>query len=183
MRTLLAAILATFCLLETGAALAQESASFTLSESVLDAGGHPQDGVSLSSGNFRVSLHSVGEGVGAPSLTGVSFMMQAGFAPALRPAGEVANVRFFGASELVWDPEPSVGEYALYRGVVTRPFDPGYGECAESGIVSETAIDPTSPPIGGSFFYLVTARNRLREEGTKGAGSDLTDRPNSTPCP
>ena len=36
---------------------------------------------------------------------------------------------------------------------------------------------------GACLFYLVTARNRLGEEGTKGYRSPGIERPNDAPCP
>ena len=38
-------------------------------------------------------------------------------------------------------------------------------------------------PAGNGYFYLVTARNRLWEEGTKGSSSAGAQRANPAPCP
>ncbi|PYT33187.1 MAG: hypothetical protein DMF52_16120 [Acidobacteria bacterium] len=43
------------------------------------------------------------------------------------------------------------------------------------------ASDPTIPPQG--FFYLITSRNRLDEEGIKGHASSGVERANPLPCP
>ncbi len=170
-------------LLLAASAPAQQSPNFSIEENVFNGGGHPQDGVVLASPSFQITLHSIGQGVAAPVLAGASFTMQGGFAASLLPPGEVMNLRFTGPADLAWDVEPSVGDYALYRGVITDPFDPEYGTCVSSGLATESTSDNTTPGFGAALFYLVTARNRLREEGTKGADSDLVERANPAPCP
>jgi hypothetical protein len=45
-----------------------------------------------------------------------------------------------------------------------------------------TATDPASPPPDSIYFYLVTAENRLGEEGTKGYSSSGVERHGSD-CP
>jgi hypothetical protein len=59
-----------------------------------------------------------------------------------------------------------------------------YGQCEQQDLTDATATDtdtPSAPREG--FFYLVTANNRLGEEGTKGWDSADVERPNPVPCP
>jgi hypothetical protein len=86
---------------------------------------------------------------------------------------------------LRWAPELSAEWYEIYRGTIASL--PGtYGTCFAGDIlasVANSAADPANPPAGEGFFYLVTARNRLREEGPKGFGSDGALEGNPLPCP
>lgn len=169
--------------LVTSPASAQASASFKLQEHVLNSGGHPDGGSVLASSNFRIRLDALGESVTGPGLASFSWRMDSGFVSAYPPPGEVTQVRFdAGGVTLSWDAESSVGAYELYRGVAPG-FLPGYGSCNLSGLTAETAADTDVPSAGVAFFYLVTARNRLSEEGTKGFDSSETERPNPNPCP
>jgi hypothetical protein len=95
----------------------------------------------------------------------------------------VRDLRFTGPDELVWDPDRSVGDYALYRGTVSNPFDPSYGSCRLPNPVEPFTVEDTTPVSGEVLFYLVTARNRLREESTKGRASNDVERANPFPCP
>ena len=81
-----------------------------------------------------------------------------------------------------WDPEKSVGAYSLYRDLVST-LPGGFGTCFQSGISNEGWSTAEAPPVGRAWFYLVTARNRLGEEGTKGFMSNGTERSNPSPCP
>jgi hypothetical protein len=162
--------------------LAQESTNFKLREHSLNAGGQPHDGAVLSSTSFQITLAAVGETVAAVTISGPSFAATEGFVGSVPPPGEVTNLRFNDPSTLAWDPEGSVGDYSLYRGEVTNPYDPGFGSCLVPGITGPTASDITLPAIDTAFFYLVTARNRLGEEGTKGSTSGNEPRGNLAPC-
>jgi hypothetical protein len=161
----------------------QESANYKLHEHTLNAGGNPDGGTVLASSSFRITLDALGEGITGPDLAGTSWRMDAGFVSGYPPPGEVTGVRF-GADHitLTWNPEMSVGTYDLYRGIAWA-FLPGFGSCDQYGLTSETATDTDVPSVGSGFFYLVTARNRLSEEGTKGLYASGTERPNPSPCP
>jgi hypothetical protein len=165
----------------TGVAAAQESANFKLREHVINAGGHPDAGT-LVSPAFRMRLDALGEGLTAAGLFSATWRMDAGFTSGYTPPGEVTNLRFSDASTLVWNPERSIGTYALYRGIL-RDFLPAYGFCRQSDLLEETAVDLDRPVVGAGFYYHVTGRNRLREEGTKGFNSAGIERPNPGPCP
>jgi hypothetical protein len=163
-------------------AAAQTSSSFKLQESVINAGGNPLQGSQLSSASYRIKLDSIGEaavGVGASS---ASYRMDSAFLPAYRPPGEALGLRFSNKTTLVWNPEPSIGKYEVYRGLISSL--PGtWGACFASSLASESAPDTQVPVKGTGYFYLVTARNRLGEEGTKGKRSNGSPRTNTNPCP
>ena len=58
-----------------------------------------------------------------------------------------------------------------------------FGTCVQSSVATETASDAANPPLGAGWFYLITARNVLTEEGTKGYRSNGIERTNPAPCP
>lgn len=161
-----------FAVLAVGGVSAQESASFRLDEHVFNAGGQPAAALS---GSHRIESGAIGLSRGVSS--GPGFSIEGGFVAAYRPPGEVASLLFSGAQTLIWQPERAVGDYALYEGSIALGFDPDFGSCLLSA-TSPTAEVATAVAPGDTLFYLVTARNRLGEEGTKGVG-----RANPAPCP
>jgi len=166
-----------------GLCQAQQSASFKIEEQTFNAGGHPRGGMELSSPGHLISLGALGRGMTILELSSTSYTMSASFAGLNPPPGEVANVRFTGPLSLAWDRERSVGTYNLYLESVTVPFDPGYGTCQASGITTELETIAATPPPGEAIFILVTAQNRLGEEGVKGASSAGILRDNTNACP
>jgi hypothetical protein len=117
------------------------------------------------------------------ALGGASYQVSGGFIASYPPPGEVVNVRFTDSTTLVWGAERSVGSYSLYQGSVSSPFDPNYGSCQTTGIATETTTVTATPSAGDAVFLLVTAENRLGEEGTKGPDSAGATRDNTNPCP
>lgn len=162
---------------------AQESGSYKLKEHVFNAGGHPDGGTLLVSPGFRVSLDALGGDVASAALSGGLFHLNGGWVAGYPPPGEVTSLRLADAASLVWSPEESVGAYEVYRGLVTDLSGGAYGACLLQGLPSTTGSDPGTPPLGQAFYYLVTARNLLGEEGTKGYASSGAERPNPAPCP
>jgi len=175
--------LVTSCLLLGSVCLGQESASYKLQESVLNAGGNPSDGAILASTSFRVTLDSVGEPLLGRALSSGSFRLDGGFVSAYPPPSEVVGLRFDDRSTLAWLSEPSVGVYNLYRDLLSALGGGGYGDCSQRDLPEPGATDAGAPPAGNGWFYLATAKNRLREEGTMGKNSAGTERPNLAPCP
>lgn len=171
------------CLLLGSVCVAQQSASYKLTEQVLNAGGHPANGVVLASASYHVRLDAIGEGVAGTALTAASYHVDGGFSSAYPPPGEVLGLSFPNKTTLRWQPEKSVGVYNLYRGMFTSLVGLGYGECQQHDLIIDTATETGTPPAPDGWFYLVTAENRLREEGTKGKNSAGAERPNPHPCP
>jgi hypothetical protein len=169
----------------TPALLAQTSPSYKLTESVFNAGGNPAP--VLTSTSYQMTLDSVGDSVSGADMSSASFNSSPGFPAAYPPPGEVATVTFTDKTTLVWTPEGSTGTYNLYRGLLSElPLPTNeYGDCHTSGITATQATiagDP-DPGLGVCFIYLVTAENRLAEEGTKGTDSEGNPHPNLSPCP
>lgn len=160
-----------------GLVLAQSSSSYRLVENVLNAGGPPALGAS-----YRLSLHAIGESVVDNGLSSASYRLDAGFVPLNPPPGEVRAVRWDTKTDLAWNPEKSVGTYSAYKDTLTT-FPGNFGACFATNVPTEGTTDPASPAAGTGWFYLVTAENRLGEEGTKGSRSNGAERGNSAPCP
>jgi hypothetical protein len=163
-------------------ASAQQSVNFRLTEWTINAGGDPLNGSSAGSVSWRVSLDALGDTVLGVGQTSVSYRMDVGFVDVYAPPGEVRNQLFSDVSTMIWDPERSAGAYEVYRGLLSG-LPGGYGACFQSSLASATATDAGTPPPGSGWFYLVTAKNRLGEEGTKGSDSSGNARPNPAPCP
>lgn len=160
----------------------QQSASFKLEESAFNAGGSPLNGAVATSASFRLTFDSIAESASARGLASTSFRMDSGLISSYPPPGETRGLRFTDRTTLSWTPEKSVGTYNLYRDLLgTLPGN--YGSCFQGAITGTTWLDAGTPPTGTGWFYLVTAENRLAEEGTKGYRSDHTERPNPLPCP
>jgi hypothetical protein len=161
--------------------LAQTSAGFTLDEHAFNAGGAPTE---LASTSFRVTLASIGEAVVARGLQSGSLRADLGFDAAYPPPGEVGNLRFADPELLVWDAEPSAGDYGLYAGPITDPFDLGFGVCLQPPppLTAPSATIGFTPAPNEALFFLVTVRNRLGESGTKGFQSNGTERRGAV-CP
>ncbi len=163
-------------------ALAQTSASYKLQEHTFNAGGHPLQGSVLSAAQHRITFDSIGSPVARAELASASYRMDAGYATWYRPPGEVAELTFLDKTTLAWPPERSVGTYALYRSVIAS-LPGGFGDCFATNITDEVTMDTSVPAAGSGHFYLVTARNRIGEEGPKGFQSNGDERGNPSPCP
>ena len=152
-------------------ALAQASASYRLNEHVFNSGGHPADGVVVSSPSYRIRLDAIGDAALGVGLSSASFHAETGFASAYPPPGEVAQLLAPDKQTLTWHPERSAGRYNLYRGLIDTLPGLEYGACFRQEIAGTTATDTETPAAFHAWFYLVTVENRLEEEGTKGYGS------------
>lgn len=170
------------CIAALGPAWGQQSATYDLEEHRLNQGGNPVNGVVLASSSFRLSLDAIGDPAVLTGLSSASYRFDVGPLAPYPPPGEVLDLRFTSKTTLVWMPEKSVGDYALYRGLVST-LPGGYGSCIAANLPAATANDSGTPPVGEAYFYLVTAENRLDEEGTKGKDSAGVERPNPAPCP
>lgn len=189
------AIMVTLLVLAASQALGGSSPNYEVSEYVLNLGGHPRDAEIPQSAKYRVTLASIGDPahcLGTP-LPSSNYQANPCFVSSFLPPGELTGLHLTDADTLVWDPEPSVGVYNLYRG---DPLpDPSWsttsrtwGDRLKCGIdpwlVGESWTDTTQPATGDG---LVTAMNRLAEEGPIGSthglsGGDEPRQPN-LPCP
>ena len=164
-------------LLLSGTALAQTSTSFKLEEHVFNAGGNPAAGMVPTSASFQITLDAIGDGMAATGLSSASFQLDGGFVTGYPPPGEVLGLRFTDLTTLEWNPEGSIGSYSLYRDLLSSLSGLGYGMCQQPFLLVETTTDTDVPAAPGTgFFYLLTAENKLAEEGTKGFHSDTTER-------
>jgi len=159
---------------------AQSSTNYQNQEHTVNSGGKPAP--TLASTNYSVTLSSIGDGLSATGMSSTGYSMDGGFPTPYPPPGEVLDLQFTNKTTMGWDPELSVGTYSVYRGLVSG-LSSGYGTCLAQGLTSTQANDAENPSAGQCFFYLITAENRLTEEGTLGNKSDGTPRANTAPCP
>jgi hypothetical protein len=99
--------------------------------------------------------------------------------------GEVANLRFLDVLTLEWDATPSIASYGVYRadlpvGYATQFF------CQGTTSLTSFLVGSSTPPPGGSFAYLVSARDPKAgdpagREGPLGAGT-CAEQSNPQPC-
>jgi len=165
-----------------GPASAQTSASFKLTERAINAGGHPLDAIRPASASYRITLGAIGDAAVRNALSSASYRGDGGFVGRYAPPGEVQGVRFLDKTNLTWSHEPSVGTYNLYRNTLASlPGD--FGSCYQSALVAPPFGEANAPAQGSGWHYLVTAKNRLREEGTKGRTSIGAERSNLASCP
>jgi len=165
-----------------GHASAQTSASFKLTEQAVNAGGHPPDASRPASASFRISLGAIGDTAGRNALSSASYRGDGGFVVRYTPPGEVQGVRFLDKVNLTWNNEPSIGSYNLYRNTLAS-LPGNFGSCYQTALVGAAFSENDAPAQGSGWHYLVTAENRLREEGTKGHTSTGAVRNNLAPCP
>ena len=162
---------------------AQTSASHKLTEYTFNDGGDPANGSFASSTSHRIKLDAIGDAVATDAaIVSTTHRLEAGFVGAYPPPVEVRNARFTGKTSLVWDPDRSVGSYEVYRDALST-LPGNFGACFQSALGNEVMADASNPSAGTGWFYLVTARNRLGEEGTKGNRSSGAERSNALPCP
>ena len=164
------------------AARAQTSASFKLTESTFNGGGSPSNGGIAISASYHITIDAVGQPATPQAASSPAFSLGTGFVAGFTPPGEVQQLRFTDKITLAWNPEASTGTYGLYRDALST-LPGGFGSCLDPGSSTEAATDAATPPTGGGWFYLVTAKNRLGEEGTKGARTGGVERANPAPCP
>ena len=148
----------------------------------MNAGGHPRNGIGLSSANYRMSLDAIGETPIAPVLFSTAYSMDVGFARCFPPPREVQQITVLDKTMFAWTPERSVGTYRVYRGDLHElPF--GHGACPIADVGVEYVPLEEVPDVGEQFFYLVTAENTLLEEGIIGYDSAGAARAAAGPCP
>ena len=163
-------------------ALSQQSAGFNLKEHTFNQGGRPAAGVVASSAGFTLSLDAIGGSTAGIRLSGAGYSLEGGFVGGLRPASEVLGLSFSTRDMLVWDIAASAQEYRLYRDNLAALAGLGYGDCLDTA-AQPGYLDLELPAPEAGFFYLVTAANRLDQEGPKGTDSAGAPRPNDSPCP
>jgi hypothetical protein len=97
--------------------------------------------------------------------------------------GEVGNtVRFDPVAGLQWARVPQGNVYDVYRGTLGGGGGTDYNQgCSEAESPDQKSSEPSSPPAGQAFFYLVTARNACGE-GSLGTDSSGRQRPMGPPC-
>ncbi len=177
-------LLAALAGLATPVATAEDpaSAGFRIVGGTLNAGGRPENGQVGTSASFRLTIDAIGSPVAHGTMSGASFSAEGGFASSFPPAGEVMDLRFGDAETLLWSAEPSALSYRAYRDDIASLGGP-VGSCLASGIAGTSTTDATVPGVGSGFLYLVTAVNRLAEEGPAGSASNGKSRALASTCP
>jgi aminopeptidase N len=92
----------------------------------------------------------------------------------------------FTASVYSWTAAPLADRYDVTRGLLGASQAGDYGACLVTGVASTAVADPTLPPAGDGFLYLVRGVDDLcGGAGTWGFGSSGLERINANPsaCP
>ena len=161
--------------------MAQSSANYKIESGVINSGGNPSP--VLTSASYKVTLDAIGDAAAFMGMSSASYNSDGGFAPDYVPPGEVLNQRFTSKTVMTWNPAPSVGAYNVYRGLTTDLGTGSYGSCQQAGLTATSYTESSDPGSGQCWFYLVTAENRLDEEGTSGYASSGSQRPITGACP
>lgn len=164
-------------------AFAQQSASHSISDATLNAGGSPRDGTALVSASHQVTLSSLGGFAARRGLQSASNFMDGGFVSGYVPATEVHGVSWLDHETMQWSAHVAAGDYAVYRDSLAALAAGDYGDCHTHDISSTSVYDTDLPPAGSGFFYLVSVENRLEEEGTLGSSSTGDERVPAAECP
>ncbi len=164
------------------AAESPASESFLIEGGTLNAGGRPENGQGASSASFRLTIDAIAGPAAHATMSSASFSADGGFASSFPPAGEVEGLRFGDAVTLLWSTEPSAMSYRAYRDDLVALGGPA-GSCLGTGIVGTSTTDAAVPDAGNGFLYLVTAVDRLAEEGTAGSTSSGDPRALASTCP
>lgn len=159
----------------------QESPNYKNNEYAFNNGSNPAP--EIVSTNFKITLSSIGDGIFPPWALSSNYYISSGFTVSYPPPSEVLNLRFTSKTEMIWDPEWSVGTYNVYRGITYDLPSGDYGNCVAYNLTSTSYSDTEIPISGHCFFYIITAVNKIKEEGTMGYKSDGTKRNNFRPCP
>jgi hypothetical protein len=99
------------------------------------------------------------------------------------PPDEVAStISVSAAGSMSWSAPARANTYNLYRGDRAAGSRFSYDHsCVSAGLGVTTTTDPATPPVGRTYYYLVTSVNCMGESGL-GTGS-AGPRPNASPCP
>jgi len=89
---------------------------------------------------------------------------------------------------IVWQRDTVFLSFNIYRGELTGLTDADgdgaaddYGECISSGVVGDTLEEPSIPPAGTGYYYLLTGSND-GGESPLGNASNGAPRMNRNPC-
>jgi hypothetical protein len=103
--------------------------------------------------------------------------------------GDVGGVSWTSTTRLTWDPEACASSYSVYQRTTVRLADldhdgvaDDYGTCYVPNTEVREVHDMTSPPVGQTRYFIVTARDP-DGEGTMGYTSSGLERENNSPCP
>ena len=126
-------------------AMAQQSASYDLSEHVLNSGGHPGAGATPTSSSYQITLGSIGDPLGISQLSGTGYQMTGGFIGRYLPPGEVSGLLFSDKTTLEWNPDPAAIQYNLYSSAI-EDLPGSYGMCDQPGVPSTTTLRAPATP-------------------------------------
>jgi hypothetical protein len=88
----------------------------------------------MTSASLKVTFVSVGTDVTGTAMHSTSYSSDASQVCSYPPPGEVTGLRFLDSETLLWDAERSVGDYSVYRDLVSTLSALGYGVCLQDGV-------------------------------------------------
>ena len=93
----------------------------------------------------------------------------------------IDTVVFVSDHRFVWDPVPGAASYHVYRDDLGSLDYNNFGQCLAPGLLAPLFDDLEVPPLGGGYFYLVSAVT-AGAEGPLGYSANCLKRPNFNPC-
>jgi len=93
----------------------------------------------------------------------------------------IETLLFESVDHMVWDAVSGPATYRVYRGLLTDLSLEEYGQCVSPSLSLPEYDDPSSPPAGEGYFYLVSVESSGLE-GPLGYSSSCLKRPNLHPC-
>lgn len=99
--------------------------------------------------------------------------------------GSLQPLRFQSKTTFTWEDGSTnrSSTFDVYRATSADLHSGHYGSCQQSSVPNNSSQDSSEPPAGSVWFYLVTGRNAVGEEGTMGNDSQGIERGNFNPCP
>lgn len=101
-----------------------------------------------------------------------------------QPPGDQGDTLRLGpsADTIAWTRDPSSIYSNLYRGTIQTGSPASDPSCLLASTPAQSAADPTAPPLGSAFYYLVSGLDACGES-VLGSSSQGAPIPNPAPCP
>src|SRR5260221_2130478 len=97
------------------------------------------------------------------------------------PVGATLKAGFGASTPMTWNKIIQANLFNVYRGTITGHLSAFNHACLEAGSLDRATQDPSIPPIGSAFYYLVAGVN-ICGEGCLGLNQAACEIPPATPA-